>query len=173
MPTRTNGFTLIELILAIALLAVLLTLALPAMSGFTQQQRVISASNHLMTHLQLARNEAVTRNSYVTACPSPDQLSCQGNRWDLGWIIFHDPDRTSQPESPAQILRVVQPDERLLMHSGGRLFVRFQPNGGAYGSNLTVRICDPQQLAEPRSVIVSNPGRPRVSSELPADACAL
>ncbi|TVQ27328.1 MAG: pilus assembly protein [Wenzhouxiangella sp.] len=163
---KTNeGWTLIEVLLALTVLATLGLTGVPAMQRFVEQHRVVAASNMLVAHLSFARNEAITRSTFVSACPSVDLAQCSGNRWDQGWIVFVDADRVGQPASADDILRVVHGDDRLLMHSGGRFRVRFQPMGGAYGTNLTIRVCGRSGLATPSAVVVSNPGRPRVERE--------
>jgi type IV fimbrial biogenesis protein FimT len=170
--SKASGLSLTELMLTVAVLAVLLTIALPNIGNFMQEQRVTSAANHLLTHLHYARNEAVFRRAHVAACPSLDRQSCTGgNRWDQGFIVFIDQERRGQPESPDDVLRVVQANDLLLMHSAGRTRVRFQPHGGAYGTNLTIRVCDQSQRATPRAVIVSNPGRIRTTRDLDAEEC--
>ncbi len=169
---RMAGWTLLELLVTLSVLATLGLTGIPAMQRFVEQHRVVSASNSLITHLNYARNEAVTRHTFVSACPSPDLQHCSGNRWDRGWIIFLDPDRNGQPASENDILRVVHGNERLLMHSGGRYRVRYQPMGGAYGTNLTIRVCGRNGRATPNAVVVSNPGRARVQREVVGLDCS-
>lgn len=169
MP-KSRGLTLIELMIALAVLVTLATVAVPAMSNLILDQRVSSAANHMMTHLRFARGAALKYQTFVSACPSPDLSSCSGNRWDSGWIVFLDPDRSGQPDSTDDILRVVQADERLLLHSGGRYRVRFRPNGSAYGTNLTIRVCAGDNA---RAVIVSNPGRVRATRDIDLSECGV
>ncbi|AKS42278.1 GspH/FimT family pseudopilin [Wenzhouxiangella marina] len=172
MPSKTRGFTLIELLIGLLLTAIVLSLAVPGFSRFLAGQRVTVATNELMANLQYARNEALTRHQIVIACPSPDHQDCEGNRWDRGWIVFVDPDRNGSVEAPEQILRVMGPNDHARMHSGGRYRVRFRPSGSAYGSNLTIRVCDPQARVPGRAVVVSNPGRARVERRLSPADCA-
>lgn len=167
-----SGFTVIEMMIAIALLAVILTTAVPAMGRFFEQQRLTAASNHLVTHLQFARSEAIKRNNFVAACPSSDGLGCTGgNRWEDGWIVYLDPEKSGQPAHPAAVLRVVQGSEGLLMSSGGRYRVRFTGSGMAYGTNLTIRLCTPGNPEAARAVIVSNPGRVRATRDVDPAEC--
>ncbi len=168
---RNEGWTLIELMLALTVLATLGLTGVPAMQRFVEQHRVVAATNMLVAHLNFARNEAITRRTFVSACPSPDFQHCSGNRWDHGWIVFLDPHRQGQPASADDILRVVPGNDRLLMHSGGRFRVRFQPMGGAYGTNLTIRVCGRTERATPSAVVVSNPGRARVERDAPGLDC--
>jgi len=166
--SRIRAFTLIEMMITLAALVTLASIAVPAMQQFALDQRATAAANHLMTHMQFARSAALKYQSFVTACPSPDLSSCSGNRWESGWIVFRDPNRSGQPESPEDILRVVQTNDQLLMHSGGRYRVRFRPNGSAYGTNLTIRICAGEAA---RAVIVSNPGRVRATRDVDLADC--
>lgn len=174
MPRNTLGLTLIELLITLTVAAILLSIGVPAMAGFIAESRITAKSNLLMSHIQYARHSAITLRANVVACPSEDQLSCSGsNRWDRGWIIFIDRDNDRRPDRPEDVLRVVQPEDRLLMHSAGRTRVRFQPMGGAFGTNLTIRVCDPAGQARPRAVVVSNPGRARVSTEVDPAECVI
>ena len=168
----SSGFTLIELGIALAVLAVILTAALPAMGRFMDQQRLTAAANGLVAHLQFARGQAISRNTIVTACPSEDGRHCTGsNRWDRGWIIYRDPQRRAQPAHPDDVLRVVAARPEHVFHSGGRYRVRFRGSGVAYGTNLTIRLCPANPAGKGRAVIVSNPGRVRVQRDLNPTAC--
>jgi len=167
-----RGITLIELLTVLAIMAVILTSAVPALGRMMQEQRVTAATNQLVAHLQYARHEAVFRRVYVAACPSTNGVECTGgNRWDRGFIVYADPDNSRQPDTPDDVLRVVGPDDLLLLHSAGRTRVRFQSHGGAYGTNLTIRVCDPEGQAAPRAVVVSNPGRIRTTRDVDPAQC--
>lgn len=173
MFQNAKGLTLIELMIALAVLAILASLGFPAFSGLLAESRMSAKSNNLMTHVQYARHAAVTLRTQVVACPSRDLLQCEGNRWDQGWMVFVDHDNNGRPSQPEDILRVVPAEPRMLIHSAGRHRVRFQPSGGAFGTNLTIRVCDPAGRAKPRAVVVSNPGRARVSREISPGDCLI
>lgn len=166
------GFTVIEMMIAIAVLAVILTTAVPAMGDFMAQQRLTAGANHLVGHLQFARGQAISRNTLVAACPSNDGATCTGgNRWDDGWIVYLDPEKVGQPDSPDDVLRVVQGLEDLTADSGGRYRVRFKPSGMAYGTNLTIQLCALDNPEAARAVIVSNPGRVRATRDVDPAEC--
>lgn len=172
MRRKVRGMTFIELMITLSVAAVLLSIAMPSLGSFIQENRITAMSNQLVAHLQYARHEAVFRRTDVAACPGDPDIGCAGhNRWDQGWIVFVDDNRSGQPEHGDDIIRVVARDERMLMHSAGRTRVRFQPHGGAYGTNLTIRVCDETRRATPRAVIVSNPGRVRVEREIDVEEC--
>ncbi|WP_181918692.1 GspH/FimT family pseudopilin [Wenzhouxiangella sediminis] len=167
-----SGFTIIELMIAISLLAVILTLAVPAFGRFIEQQQLTATANRLVGHLQFARGQAITRGTLVAACPSRDGRTCTGgNRWEQGWIVYLDPEKAGQPAEGGDVLRVVQAMPEHVMHSGGRHRVRFKDSGMAYGTNLTIRICSRGNPEAARAVIVSNPGRVRATREVDPAEC--
>lgn len=77
---RMSGFTLIELITAITIMAVLAGLAAPSFSSFIANQRIRNTSFDLMAALMLARSEAVTRNGNVSFAKA-------GEEWSGGWTV--------------------------------------------------------------------------------------
>jgi len=171
MSRKQQGMSVLELMISIGLTAVLMGLAVPSMGQLIATQRISAATNQMIAHLQYARLQAVTRKLDVIACPSVDRRVCSGNRWDRGWMIFSDKNGNGRPDTDRDLLRVIQVDERATIASGGRFRVRFQPTGGAYGTNLTLKICSSDQAVEGRAVIVSNPGRVRFERRLPRAEC--
>ena len=93
---HSPGFTLIELMLVVAVLAVIVALATPSLETLLHSNRLRIQSSQLMTALNLARSEAISRNSPVSLCPSSLVLSgapiCSGIYAD-GWIVFSNRDR--------------------------------------------------------------------------------
>jgi type IV fimbrial biogenesis protein FimT len=93
-PTQ-RGFTLLELIIAIAIAAILITLAVPSFTTFLNSNRVTSQANELLASLQVARMEAIRRNARVIVCASnnaetsPTPTCSAGNTWS-GWVVFSD-----------------------------------------------------------------------------------
>lgn len=77
---QSRGFTLIELMTAVTLLAVLAGLAVPSFQGFIANQRIRNTSFDFMAALMLARSEAVTRNGDVS-------FSKSGSGWSAGWTV--------------------------------------------------------------------------------------
>ena len=90
---RQSGFTLYELLITVLVIGVILTIGVPNMSEFTQNSRLTSASNDLLSSFQLARSEAARSKSNITICASNNSLDANANcggTWNDGWIIFLD-----------------------------------------------------------------------------------
>ena len=77
----SGGFTLVELMITIAVLAIVLAVAVPSFQGIINRNRLVSASNEVVAALQLARMEAIRRNGRVELCPSTNGTSCSGSDW--------------------------------------------------------------------------------------------
>lgn len=92
MRSEHAGFTLIELMAAVAVLAVLLTLGLPSFEDFIRRLRLSGAMGDLIGDLNLARGEAIKRNARVLVCPkSAASDTCAPNmNWTNGWIVCYD-----------------------------------------------------------------------------------
>ncbi len=88
--TATLGFTIVEMMIAIAIIAVIAALALPSLSQFFARNDLIGSTNELITGISQARAEAISRSSTVTLCPSSDGAGCDNGDWESGWIVFAD-----------------------------------------------------------------------------------
>jgi len=86
-----RGFTLIELMVTIALAGILTALAAPSMTSVFKTNRVQAEASSFVGDLVLARTEAVKRGQNVSACVSSDGSTClTSNTWQSGWIVFSD-----------------------------------------------------------------------------------
>ncbi|TVQ74654.1 MAG: prepilin-type N-terminal cleavage/methylation domain-containing protein [Oceanospirillales bacterium] len=85
----STGVTLIELMVAIAVMSILLTIGVPSFNNFVQNSRSTALANELVTTLNLARSEAVRRALDIRICASSNQTSCSGI-WDgsNGWLVI-------------------------------------------------------------------------------------
>jgi type IV fimbrial biogenesis protein FimT len=98
MKCRSGGVTLIELMTALGVLAILVAIAVPSFRGYTLRSRVTAAANDLVTAFNLARSEALRGSLNAVACASsnPDATTpaCSGSTdWSNGWIVFADTNR--------------------------------------------------------------------------------
>ncbi|MEO6365136.1 MAG: GspH/FimT family pseudopilin [Luteimonas sp.] len=164
MHRTAAGFTLIELMIALAVIGVATTLGLPALSGALQRARVSAASHMLTATLASARSTAVMHQAPVSVCPTTPQRRCRMDGiWEEGWMMFIDLHRTGQPEADGDILRIVDPlDEGLILRAtSGRDRARFQPDGRSTGSTLTLSLCSNADRRLLGRVVLNNWGRAR------------
>jgi type IV fimbrial biogenesis protein FimT len=86
----SGGFTIIELMVALAVLAILVTLAVPNFNDATLSARLNGFANSLVAGAQVARSEAIKRNADITLCKSANGTTCAGSGgWQQGWIILN------------------------------------------------------------------------------------
>jgi|SRR5690606_610542 len=173
MRKDAPGFTLIECLIVLAVTAILFGLALPGFQEALHRQRTTTAMHLVSAQLAQARNTAITRRMPVTLCPSRGGGRCHDEPdWSAGWLLYLDPKRSSQPHSPQDILRDVQfplHESIQVRASGGRLRVRYQQDGLAGGSNLTLRVCHSERLGG--EIIVNNTGRVRTRKPSAGTVC--
>lgn len=90
------GFTIIELMIVVVLVAVLTTLGAPSMAEFVRGMRLATGMSDLRSDLLLARSESIRRNSRVLVCarPSATGLDCAtaptASSWANGWLVCYD-----------------------------------------------------------------------------------
>ncbi len=89
MP-RSCAFTLLDCLLALAILAVLLGVSLPGLSDTLEQRKGRLAMQKITSSIALARSASIKSNETVTLCPSSDKQVC-GGAWQFGHIVFSDP----------------------------------------------------------------------------------
>lgn len=161
-----SGFSLVELLLALSLIATLSLVAIPGAMALVRDSEISSQINNFQTHLNLARSEAIKRGKRTAVCPMTSNGDCApGTYWGHGWITFIDANanRDLDPAEPV-LARQQQPAGAVSLYSTpGRKLVVFRPDGRATGSNGTYTFCDKTEASAARAVILSNSGRARSS----------
>ncbi|MEX0962622.1 MAG: GspH/FimT family pseudopilin [Pseudohongiellaceae bacterium] len=87
---KNKGYSLIELLVTVAILSILLAVSLPNFQDTIESNVTNSQAKLFMTTLNLARSEAIKRGSNVGICPSDDGVDCLAGSWSTGWIVFLD-----------------------------------------------------------------------------------
>lgn len=88
-PSHACGFSIIELMVTLAVMAVLSILAAPMIGTTLEKNNVSSATNALLASISYARAEAVSRGTYVSMCPTADGKTCAtSTAYDTGWLIY-------------------------------------------------------------------------------------
>ncbi|MCL5799029.1 MAG: GspH/FimT family pseudopilin [Gammaproteobacteria bacterium] len=105
--SSVDGLTLLEILVVLALVGILLTIAIPAYSSFVTYNRMAAEMSDFTETLMLARSEAIKRGETVTVCTSGgSSSSCSdGASWNQGWIVFVDPDDSQSIGPTTTIIR--------------------------------------------------------------------
>lgn len=103
--SRSRGVTMVEIIITLAIVAILTVIAVPSFTGTIQRARTLSEANSLVNDIQYARGEAIKRGLPVSLCASKDGAVCTGaNAWDVGWIVFTDVNNSGTVDSANDIV---------------------------------------------------------------------
>lgn len=146
-----SGFTLIESMVAIAVMLVLMAVAIPSFKDASHRSQVRSVANDLVATAHFARSEAIKRNAPVTMCASTDGENCVAGGWERGWIVQGDTTLRRQAAAPTGV-RIT---------SGGIANVTFQPTGvDATATVFTVCRRPASEGLEGRLVTIDATGRP-------------
>lgn len=167
-----RGFTLVELLVTLAIGAILLAIAIPGYAFLINANRLSSVTNDLVTSIQFARSEAIKLGKRVTVCkasnPMASQPSCNSAaNWQDGWLVFVDGGMRGVVDSGDTLLRVQDHSvaEVNITTSNYDNFISYLPRGMSQGSNGlangTLRIC---VAGNRRDVIINTTGRPRLGS---------
>lgn len=157
-----RGFTLLELMITAAILAILTGLAIPAFSEIILKNRLTSQARDLLAGSLIARSEAIKRNQTVTLCASSDGSTCTGT-WVNGWIVLTADNTLVHSHAAA-------PPGFLI--NSALTSITFSSSGlGATMANLTICKATPAAGSEERVVSVSGTGRPSITKTR-AGVCA-
>lgn len=162
-----RGFTLVELIVVLAILALFVTEAVPGFQQLVAHEQRSSAVLSLVRALHYARGHAIVSNRYIAVCKSADGTHCGGTnvRWDDGWIVFANADRDSPPELDADetLLRRHPALADAITLTANRDGFNFRPR--SINSTAGSLFVCAQGREHGEAVIISVTGRVRVASE--------
>ncbi len=150
---HVRGFTLIEIMIVLAIAVIITTVGVPSVMGTIASNRVSTAGNNLVTALNLAKSEAIRTNRSTVLCKSSDGKKCTDSAaWAEGWILFYDLNTNEQVDDGERIIRIQgAPHESLNFTFKTGDFIRFRPNGR---NNRNGRFCFRNSFDEARSKAV-------------------
>ena len=185
MKRPQAGFTLLELMVVLAIAGILMAVGIPAMRDFIRNGRITSAANDVMAALHFARSEAIKRRLDVTLCTSANALEADGDPNPspdcaatsnlAGWIVFVDnaPFGTREAGDEVLLNRGPMNPEIVGRSSVNPLAVTYQANGFARNTNAgRLVLCDERgnvpssgDLSAARGILVSVTGRAGVTRD--------
>jgi len=158
LAKQNKGYTLLEVMMALAIAGILLAVGVPGLTSFVKNNRMLAETNGLMTVLKTARSEAMTQRTNVTVCKSNNGTSCSGN-WNEGYIAFLDTNGNGTVDSETVIMsKAVKADNIIFTYSDG-IFIRFDSRGMALGSSGTMTFCDDRGSVYSRGIVIEPIGR--------------
>jgi type IV fimbrial biogenesis protein FimT len=177
-PGNDMGFSLIELMVVLGVLAILLTIGAPSFNNLIADNRLLSEVYAFRATLNNARTEALTQRTFVTVCSSDDGATCVDGKWNQGYIAFtdFDGDGALDPNGPSgdKIVQAKVLDNSTLditYIDSASTTIRFNSRGNALGFSGTIKICDDRGATKARGIAVSSVGSVQalVDSDDPKD----
>lgn len=172
-PGNVSGITIVELVISLAVVAILVTTGIPAYSNFIQSNRLAKSSFDLLVTINLARSEAVKRRTRVVLCrtgnPMATTPSCGGsaNTWTTGWLVFASGDANNTYEAATDTLLgiglVESPNVTVITNSTSNNNLEYNSDGTTNEGGGTARfaVCDNRGGARGRQINVPPHGRPK------------
>lgn len=162
-----GGFTLIELVVSTALLAILIQLAVPAMMGVLAGWQRDLATRSVTDHLALARSEAIHWSRKVVMCNSDDGRQCNpasNKEWKSGWLVFQDLDNDNQFGPADKLIAVSQGQAGIRSLRGNATIQRFvfHPTGMMSSTMGTLEVIP--KTGDIQRITINRVGRIRLST---------
>ncbi len=175
MKTKLHrGFTIFELMIAVALISVMLTMGLPSFSNTIEQNQLSTKINELISTLQYARSESVKTGKRVTVCMSDDGVNCGASGYEDGWLVFvDDAPADGNYDAGEQLLKIHEAlDANITLRGNNRFanFISYLPTGGIANADPDAAqdhfvLCKSADTTKSRAVFVITSGRARVAKD--------
>ncbi|MEM1110583.1 MAG: GspH/FimT family pseudopilin [Pseudomonadota bacterium] len=165
---KTGGFTLVELMVVLAIMSIMLLIAAPSMRDVIKNNRLLAESYAIRATLNSARSEAMSRRMSTIVCESENLTTCASstNAWSKGYLAFVDADGDGLPDADEIFAKHLTeiPDISLSFRDFGgnaRSSLRFSPRGDAIGNSGTATLCDDRGATVAKALIVTSAGQIR------------
>ena len=115
---RYSGFTLVELMITVAVMGIIAFMGVPALQSLVENNRVATHTNRLVSSIHLARSEAIKRNEDVTLCPLGSGMNC-GQDWSKGWQVVTADEVIQVVDATDQLVDIPSAPPRLIFDGEG------------------------------------------------------
>lgn len=153
---QQQGISMVELMLALAILALALNIAVPNLQEFLDKNRALAVKHQLERTLLQARTMAVTQREKIQLCGSLDLQNCHTD-WSSGWII-----RRLKDEQNLYANQLLN-QQYSLKWDGFQKNIVFQPGGVGLTTNGRFYLCRKQRVDW--QIVLNRQGRVRTASE--------
>lgn len=164
---RQHAFTLVELMVTLAVLGISLMIAVPSFLSITRTNRSATETNALVGALNIARSEAAKRSTTVSVCTSNNGAACAaGIGWNNGWIVFVDNNTLGQVDVGDTILRIygkVSAANNISASAALTNFITYRADGFSTAQGDFI-LCDDSGAPSARDIRVSRTGRISLST---------
>ncbi len=162
--TVQKGVTLLEMMITLAILAIVLTVVAPSMQNFLIKNRITGEINEVSGVIQYARHLAIDEQTPVVVCPSTDFKTC-GTDWNNPKIVFIDSNADGDRNDAEDLLVTTTKASNSTKMTGPNTDIQFQDTGASTQA-FTIKICPNNNDAKfARAISVSLQGRVKVSSD--------
>lgn len=173
MQMDQRGFTIIDLLITLAIAGTLLGAGLPSFQDFIAKHRTTFAINKMVGVIHFARMNSITRGNTVTICPRLDSLDC-GKDWSQGTIVFTDNDSNGKLENDEEILRIFErfnnSGKGKWVSFGSNNYLRYRADGSTIGQNGSFTYCPTDGNAKyAHQIIINRTGRARLAPDSNGD----
>ena len=152
---HSKGLTLVELMVTVAISAIILNFAAGNWTGLTERVTASQVKTSLRSVFSTARSNAVYKQQLVTLCPLNENNLCVSD-WGRPVSIFTDPDNSKSLSDPAHLIQIVSVTTSGILtpsatSHGGRRYFQYKPDGSTHGTIGNLTWC-PQSKAVERAV---------------------